>query len=633
MEENRNAKRRDRIKTILIIFLTILLLLTFFSNTILNHSLPTVSAQYAGYGQITEKVRGSGIVTANQKYDVVAEGNRKVTSVSVKAGDEIKAGDKLFVLDSADNAEEIKSLEDGIREAELAYQKALLTTAPTYAKENQEIADARADLQNAINKLNDAKRQSGSAISAAAYQQATKQAADAGEQIATLKGYIALAESGELDGIPSQYTAAQSAAKAALDKANADLEAATAALTAKQAEVTVSSAEQKTNVTTLERASETANTTAARAEADYEASAGDLELKRAMEDAQAAARYAAEDVEAAKTVLAEIEAKEQAVRDAQAAVSAAEAAAAAARTAVNQALGAVTGAIQQDINAAQRSLDSANATISAYDAQGETADIATLEEAVTTSQRTLQGLILALSETQKEDDLTAKGAALDLQSQQLAIDKQKEALEKLRKDSGSVTITAKNGGVVESVNCSAGDTAADGTVLASITLTDSGYTVEFTATAEQARKVKIGTLADITNNYSYSDITAKLISAKADTSNPASQDRILTFDISGKDITPGQMLSLSINCSTQNYDCVVPSSAIGVDNDSKYVLVMQPRSTPLGNRYYAVRVNVTVLASDEINSAVQGEVSPSDFVIVTAEKPIKAGDQVRMEDK
>ena len=90
---------------------------------------------------------------------------------------------------------------------------------------------------------------------------------------------------------------------------------------------------------------------------------------------------------------------------------------------------------------------------------------------------------------------------------------------------------------------------------------------------------------------------------------------------------------LSIPCSSQNYDCVVPSSAIQSGNDGKFVLVLKSKSTPLGNRYYASRVNVTVLASDDINSAVQGELEASDYVITTAEKPIKAGDQVRMEDK
>ena len=39
-------KRRDIIKTILIIFLAVMLILTFFSNTIMNRSLAEISTEY-----------------------------------------------------------------------------------------------------------------------------------------------------------------------------------------------------------------------------------------------------------------------------------------------------------------------------------------------------------------------------------------------------------------------------------------------------------------------------------------------------------------------------------------------------------------------------------------------------------
>ena len=306
MEENKNAKRRERIKTILIIFLAFLLVLTFFSNTILNYSLPTVQAQYATYGQISEKVRGSGVVTANQKFNVNAEGNRTVSKVKVKIGDTVKEGDELFVLGGSESDDSIKMAESELRAAELEYQKALLTLAPDYAKENQEIKEAREDLQTAINTLNRARSQSGSAISSAAYQQAMKQVTELGEKLMTLKGYLTMLESGETEGIPAEYMLSQTDAQAAYNEANLAYEAAKAELDAKQSALTVSSAEQQATVTTLDRAAETADIAAERAKADYEASADDLELKRAMEDAQAAAKYAHEDADAAKAVLEDI---------------------------------------------------------------------------------------------------------------------------------------------------------------------------------------------------------------------------------------------------------------------------------------------------------------------------------------
>ena len=59
---------------------------------------------------------------------------------------------------------------------------------------------------------------------------------------------------------------------------------------------------------------------------------------------------------------------------------------------------------------------------------------------------------------------------------------------------------------------------------------------------------------------------------------------------------------------------------------------VKSKSSPLGNRYYAERINVEVLASDEVSSAVSGMISNGDYIISTASKPVKPGDQVRMKD-
>ena len=44
------GKRRDWVKNAAIVFLTIMLILTFFSNTIMNYSLPEVAIQYIQSG-------------------------------------------------------------------------------------------------------------------------------------------------------------------------------------------------------------------------------------------------------------------------------------------------------------------------------------------------------------------------------------------------------------------------------------------------------------------------------------------------------------------------------------------------------------------------------------------------------
>ncbi|MDE5564122.1 MAG: biotin/lipoyl-binding protein, partial [Oscillospiraceae bacterium] len=443
MEEmNKNVKRRERIKTIMIIFLLIILLLTFFSNSIMNHSLPTVSAQYASYGTINEKVRGSGLVTANQNYEVVAEGSRTVSQVSIKQGDEVKAGDTLFVLEAAEDDEAIKAVEESIKAAELAYQKALLTAAPDYDAQNQEIANARADLQTAIRKLNEARNAPGLSVSAADYQRASARAKAAATRMSELSGYQTMVSSGEFDGLPQEYLAGLQAAKAALDIANEQLTAAHEDVDTKFAAVTVTSAEQESTILSLERAAETADTAYQRAKSDYEASNGDMELRRAMEDAEQTARYAHEDVDNAKSVLTGIKASENALSDARAFLNQATADQKSAQRSYETAVSGVGTLIQTDLNAANAEADEAAAIMSAYESEqgeGGFTDISSLEEAVSAGERNLQTLLLTLSKTKKDDALNEQINKLDLESQKNDIDKQKTELEKLKKNTGTLT--------------------------------------------------------------------------------------------------------------------------------------------------------------------------------------------------
>ena len=148
-------KKKDIIKTVMIVFLTILLLLTFFSNTIMNRSLPEISTETAGSGKLTERIRGNGMVEANQAYEVKNDGNRTIESVEIKSGKEVKKGDVLFKVNAVDN-DTLEMEEKTLSDLELTYQKALLTAPVDYTKEDQAIKNAREDLNLAIAARNEA---------------------------------------------------------------------------------------------------------------------------------------------------------------------------------------------------------------------------------------------------------------------------------------------------------------------------------------------------------------------------------------------------------------------------------------------------------------------------------------------
>ena len=132
-----NVKRREWVKTAAIIFLAVLLVLTFFSNTIMNASLPEVATQQVTQGTINAKIRASGTITANETYNVKLAQSRKIESVKCKVGQAVNAGDVLFVLE-AQESDELKAAKTDLEAKELDYQKSLITASNDSAQEDRD---------------------------------------------------------------------------------------------------------------------------------------------------------------------------------------------------------------------------------------------------------------------------------------------------------------------------------------------------------------------------------------------------------------------------------------------------------------------------------------------------------------
>ena len=124
MDEKTASKRRDWVKNAAIIFLAVMLVLTFFSNTIMNYSLPEVATQYVQRGTITAKVRGTGTVEATDPYNVMVKESRVISSVAVKQGDTVEKDQVIYYLEDAES-DELKKAEDELEDLELAYMKGL----------------------------------------------------------------------------------------------------------------------------------------------------------------------------------------------------------------------------------------------------------------------------------------------------------------------------------------------------------------------------------------------------------------------------------------------------------------------------------------------------------------------------
>ena len=548
------VKNRGWVKNAAIIFLAVMLVLTFFSNTFMNHSLAEVATQSVTSGSITAKVRGTGMVESNGSYQVKAEATREIRAVMVKVGQEVNQGDVLFVLGEGPS-EELDAATEQLRQLQLSYQRTAVNMPSfDYSLDERNIAKAKETLANAQAAENSAKA-------------ALEQNANVPED--------------ELK-----------AAQARLDSANQALTDARADLQARYDAAVITRDQAQARLQELlagKPVESPAPTEPVEGEEPGETGSGEDSYQQLLAAAQA-------ELDAANALLESLDPSvDPAVKAAQAEVDEAQA------------------ALDAILNRAGPYAESYNQAVEARKAAED--ELFTLE--------------YNLNQTRIQNNKTAASAALELQDLSQQIEKAKKELAELSGGEDN-QVTANVGGIIESIAYTAGSTAAKDEVLCTIQVPDLGYSLSFSVTNEQARRLRVGDSASVTNYYWGSEITATLTNIKTDPKNPQTSKQ-LTFDLSG-DVNVGAELTISVGQKSQNYDTVIPNSAIRTDSNGSYVLVVQAKNSPLGNRYIAQRVDIEVVASDDVNSAVTGDLSNGDFVITTSNKPVQKGDQVRMAD-
>ncbi len=233
----------------------------------------------------------------------------------------------------------------------------------------------------------------------------------------------------------------------------------------------------------------------------------------------------------------------------------------------------------------------------------------------------------ALADALSGKDIDKQLDDLDLKATRLELEKLKDQVDKLKTDTVSTEVTAPVAGTISAINVSAGKETSPGVPMATIDVTDRGYTVKISVTNDQAKQIKVGDTANVTNYYWGSELEAVVEAITPDPSNPG-KGKMVVFRVKG-DVDPGTNITLSIGQRSSSFDTVVPKSALRSDANGDFVLVITEKSTPLGPRYIATRADVQILAQDDTSAAVSGLVS-GDFVITTSSRPLSAGTQVRL---
>lgn len=140
--------RKKIVKRFAIIFFIVLIVLTFFSNTIMNRSLPEVETVMVYNGSVSQKVRCQGDVEISADQELTVSGTRTVKEVLVESGDTVKKGDVIMTFEDFENSE-LKEAEDALEEMEFNYQKSQMKAGNDYSEDEAQIKAAKAEVTQA----------------------------------------------------------------------------------------------------------------------------------------------------------------------------------------------------------------------------------------------------------------------------------------------------------------------------------------------------------------------------------------------------------------------------------------------------------------------------------------------------
>lgn len=569
MNENGGKKRREWVKNAAIIFLSVMLVLTFFSNTFMNYSLPEVAAQYVQSGTITAKIRGTGTVESGDPYNVKITETRTISSVLVKTGDKVEKGDPLLLLEDKES-KELKDAQAALDKAMLDFELALLSgdisnTAYTNVQTGQiasvgtyqsrivaaeaEIDKWQKQVDEATTAINQLKTAQVNVEAGGAPDTSSEQAKVAEAQAALNNDWVKIAK----DKI-SEWQAAKAACDATIEKYEEWILSSVSGNEGYPNQVP----EDEYNVAKTNRA--TYQTLINEKQAQINADTAAVTAYNNKVNALAEANKKLAEKQNSKTN--------------------------------------TTSSLTVQTQNWQNELDSRNAKLKA-------------------------------AQDFKAQLLKDISTELNLDYQLDSLKKQRDDIAKLQENAVGASIEAPISGTITGVTVKAGDEAQPDTALVTMQPEGKGFTMSFSVTNDQAKRLSVGDKADLVNSWRYSDMDITLASIKPDTTDPG-QKKLLTFDITGDEVTPGQSLNVSVGQKSANYDLIVPNSAIREDSNGKFILIVESKSSPLGNRYVATRVDVEVLASDDTQSAVSGALYGYEFVITTSTQPVEAGKLVRL---
>lgn len=579
-------KNRKWVTRAIIAFVVIMGLLVFFSNTIMNMTIPKVVGAYASRGNLSYTNSSTGTIEIVNKTDIVGIEGREIDEVLLRDYDWVNEGDIILTLKPAADDETIKSLEEQLeallKEKEYADRQPVDPT--DYTSYYEAITMAEEALKEANATLTAAQNKDTTIADAQAVinsKQPTK---------VSLEAEVSAASS-TLEDINYQISVIDSQIETIDENINIYVLMGTPTPTP----VDLSAADDEPVITPDPVDTPTPDDGVDPEEPTPEPTP---EPDRSSMDALFAEK---------EQLLVERAQYESQLSSAQTRLDTASAS-----------LATITAEIEE----AQAKIDEAS----------ELPTVTAAQSAVNSANSNLTAAKRALTNAQINDGIQADQTqdAIDKRDEQIA--DLEEQIEEIKAKGEIVDIKATSSGMIYGIGSIAnGDAMTKDQVVCSIIPDERVCEVTFVFSANVVDNTMwVGmSLTPADGNYWVRGVTITNIKPNPD--NPR-EERLVKCSVDADYAYPGETVTVVADRANSNYDHVISSSAINEDNNGYFVYVIKASSSPLGDKYVVKRVDVSVEATDGSLSAISGEGLDGVQIVTRSEEPLHDGDRVRLED-
>ncbi len=583
-------KTRRWVIRAIVTFLAVMLLLTFFSNTIMNATIPKVVAEYAQWGNLSFTNSAKGTTVCSNQTDFKApkslEG-RKIKEISASDYENVAEGQAVITLyeveDTSTYDTTVEEYED--LKKSIYYDSKTPTTDST--KSFKDTVDTAKETVESANKSYAESKEKDSTIANAQSSLESKQA-----ELTAVEAEIEAASA-----TVEEYETTVASLKSQLERVEKKIEevknAPTATPTAEPTATPTSDPSDPSDPTTSsDPTTQTDPTTT-------EPTTTEPSLPNTLDELEAQK----EDLEG------QIADAEAVLEDAKSRLSSNSEKKAELNSDISDLQSTITSASQLlDEDDAKNALDKANKSYS--DAQKD------------------------LSDAQVNAGINEEKAADAKAKNDKKLKDYEDKIKEMEESINTIDIKSPKTGVMTNIRVNQDDVIHEGDVLFSVMpdWEDIECTVEFNFSTDQAQSFYNGMELEC-DTHGIDKVV--VISIKPDKTSPRDR-RVVKCQVQAETLYPGEEITVIAGQSNKNYDNVVPSSAVITDNSGDFVYALIEKSTPLGTKYTVKKIEVDIEATDGARTAIKakgdGKLDSKYQYITRSEEPLKDGDRVRLQD-